>query len=86
MNCVLKYFEGKNTQIRSMVVEDINDKDIARPGMNVDKLAGKYAEDLDTLNAGQGINKVAYAPKEVCSYCGKEGHAAIDSVPQETMG
>ena len=35
--------------------------------MHVAKLASKCAEYLATLNAGQGISKVAYAQKEVCS-------------------
>ena len=79
MNCAFKSFEGKNTQIQSMIVEDTNNKDNAYPGMSVDALASKYAEYLATLNAGQVVNNVN-AQKEVCSYCGRTGHAlaAID--------
>ena len=60
MNCAFKSFEGKNTRVQSMIVEDINNKDAVRPGMNVDALATKYDdhEYLSTLNAGQVVNKV----------------------------
>ena len=58
MNCAFKSFEGKNTQVQSMIVEDINSKDVVGPDMNVDALATKYAEYLSTLNAGQVVNKV----------------------------
>ena len=72
MNCAFQSFEGKNMQIQSRIVEDINNKDIVCPDMSVDKLVNEYAEYLATLNAGQVINKVS-AQKEVSS-----GHAAID--------
>ena len=64
-------------QIQSMIVEDINDEKIVCTGMSVDKLVTKYAEYLSTLNAGQSVNK-ANSQKEICSYCGRTGHAAID--------
>ena len=64
-------------QIQSMIVEDINNQDVLCPGMSVDKLTTKYAEYLSTMNAGQSTNKVN-SQKEVCSYCGKTSHAAID--------
>ena len=70
MNCAFKAVEGKNTQIQSMIVEDINNKDVACPGMSVAALANKHAEYLATLNAGQVINKVN-AQKEVRYHCGR---------------
>ena len=41
MNCAFKSFEGKNThaQVQSMIVEDINNKDIVCSGMGVAALA-----------------------------------------------
>ena len=51
-NCAFKTFEGKNTQIQRMIVEDINNKDAICPGMSVDKLANKCAEYLATLILG----------------------------------
>ena len=60
-----------------MIVEDINNKDVAGPDMNVDALATKSAEYVSTLNAGQGVNKVT-TQEELCSYCGNTGPAAID--------
>ena len=60
-----------------MIVEDINNKDVVGPDMNVDTLATKYAEYLSTLNAGKSVNKVN-AQEGVCSYCGNTGHAAND--------
>ena len=64
-----------------MIVEDITDEKIVCTGMSVDKLATKYADHeylyMSTLNAGQSVNKIN-SQKEVCSYCGKTGHAAID--------
>ena len=57
MNCAFKSFEGKNTQIQSMIVGDINNKDVVRSGMSVDALANKYAEYVATPNAGQVANK-----------------------------
>ena len=77
MNCAFKSFEGKNTQVQSMIVEDINNKDAVGPDMNVDALAAPYDEYLSTLNAGQVVNTVN-AQEELCSYCGNTGHAAID--------
>ena len=31
MNCAFKSFEGKNTQVQSMIVEDIINKDVVGP-------------------------------------------------------
>ena len=59
MHCAFKSFEGKNTQIQRMIVEDINNNDVVRSGMNGDALANTYAEYLATLNAGQVVNKVS---------------------------
>ena len=36
MICAFKPFEGKNTQVQSMRVEDINNKNVVGPNMNVD--------------------------------------------------
>ena len=77
MNCAFKSFEGKNTQVQSMIVEDINNKEVVGPDMNVDALATKYAEYLSTLNAGQVVNKVN-AQDKLSSYCGHTGDAAIE--------
>ena len=77
VNCAFKSFEGRNTQIQIMIMENINNKDVVCLGMSFDKLANKYAEYLATLNAGQATNKVN-ARKEACSHCGKTGHTAID--------
>ena len=58
VNCAFKSFEGKNTQVQSMMVENINNKEVVCSNMNVDARAIKYAEYLSTLNAGQVVNKV----------------------------
>ena len=39
MKCAFKTFEGKNMQIQSIIMEDINNKDGICPGMSVDKVA-----------------------------------------------
>ena len=57
MNCAFMPFEGTNTQVQSMIVED-NNRDVVEPDMNVDALATKHAEYLSTLNTGQVVNKV----------------------------
>ena len=46
MDCAFKSFEGKTMQVQSMIVEDIDNKDAVCPGMNVDRLANKYAESV----------------------------------------
>ena len=38
---MFKSFKGRNMQIQSMVVDGINNKDIVKSGMNMDKLANK---------------------------------------------
>ena len=37
MTWAFKSFEGKTTQIQSMIVEDINNKDVVCPGMSVEQ-------------------------------------------------
>ena len=44
-NCAFKAFDGKTTQIQRMVVEDINNKDVVRPGMSVGALDYSYNDD-----------------------------------------
>ena len=69
MHCAFQSFEGKNSQVQSMIAVDINSDEVVGPSM---KLASKYSGFLSTLNAGKPSGKVNSAI--VCSHCNKPGH------------
>ena len=55
-----KSFEGKTTQVQSMIAQDIDNADTVQPGMSFEPLASKYSSFLSTLNAGKSgkVNQV----------------------------
>ena len=80
IQCAFKSFEGKNREAQALIVEDIN-KDIIKEGVNMDKLAAKYANFISTMSAGKTqapISAVQKTPKgkKICTYCNKPGHKA----------
>ena len=72
MHCAFKSFEGKNTQVQSMIAADIN-SDIVGPDMSLEHLAGNYSAFLSTLSAGKNASTINYTNNK-CSYCNKTGH------------
>ena len=46
-------FEGKNTQVQSMIAQDIDHPDTVSEDMSFDTIASKYASFLSTLQAGK---------------------------------
>ena len=74
MHCAFKSFEGKNTQVQSMIAADIN-SDKVGPDMSLELLAGNYSAFLSTLSAGKNAGKINYTTdRDKCRYCGKLGH------------
>ncbi len=76
MHCAFKSFEGKNTQVQSMIASDIN-SDKVGPDMSLEQLAGNYSQFLSTLSAGKTNPKINNV-KDTCNYCGKAGHYERD--------
>ena len=72
MHCAFKSFEGKNTQVQSMIAADIN-SDKVGPDMSLEHLAGNYSAFLSTLSAGKNASTINYTNNK-CSYCNKTGH------------
>ena len=72
MQCAFKSFEGRHREAQAMIVEDIN-SDAIKPGMNLDRLAGKYASFIATMNAGKTTGKINYTGI-TCHNCGQTGH------------
>ena len=72
MHCAFKSFEGKNTQVQSMIASDIN-SDKVGPDMPLEHLAGNYSPFLSTLSAGKHSSKVNNTGV-TCKYCKKSGH------------
>ena len=48
-----KSFDGKNTQVQSMIAQDIDNPDTVHEGMSIETLATKYSSFLSTLAAGK---------------------------------
>ena len=65
-DCAFKSFEGKNSQVQSMIANHINDDGMIRPGMNFDLLASEYSSFIATMNAG----KLSVSALEIGSPCG----------------
>ena len=63
MNCAFKSFEGKNSQVQSMIANHINDDGMIRPGMNFDLLASEYSSFIATMNAGKN-SKINFVDQE----------------------
>ena len=59
-------FEGKNTQVQSMIAVDIDHPDTVHEDMSFDPIATKYASFLSTLQAGKSgaINAVDQTPTQ----------------------
>ena len=76
MHCAFKSFEGKNTQVQSMIASDIN-SDKVGPDMPLEQLSNDYSQFLSTLSAGK-INPKINNVKDTCNYCGKPGHYERD--------
>jgi hypothetical protein len=82
MQCAFKSFEGKNTQVQAMMVNDINSAEIVFEGMNMEKLATKYCTFVSTMAAGKsGGGKIHNAQQNLnitCYNCNKKGHLKKD--------
>ena len=72
MHCAFKSFEGKNTQVQSMIASDIN-SDKVGPDMSLEHLAGNCSSFLSTLTAGKSSSKI-HNQNQHCGYCRKPGH------------
>ena len=72
MHCAFKSFEGKNTQVQSMIAADIN-SDKVGPDMSLEHLAGNYSAFLSTLSAGKNASTINFSNIK-CNYCKKNGH------------
>ena len=79
MHCAFKSFEGKNTQVQSMIAQDINDEKTIHQGMNLESLATKYSTFLATLSSQKNGAKVHSVGKgKWCSNCKMDNHNTED--------
>ena len=76
MQCAFNSFEGKNSQVQSMITGDINNEKLVKPGMNIQALASKYATFLSTINAQKGTGKIniSMRKKRWCENCKSKTH------------
>jgi len=79
MQCAFKSFEGKNTQVQSMIAQDINDEKTIHQGMNLESLATKYSTFLATLSSQKSGGKTFSVEKgKWCSNCKMKNHNTED--------
>ena len=84
MHCAFKSFEGKNTQVQSMIALDINSDKVGED-MSLEKVATKYSSFLSTLTAGKSTSKVNSAAVK-CTFCKKPGHTAANCRARLSLG
>lgn len=79
MQCAFKSFEGKNTQVQSMIAQDINDEKTIYQGMNLESLFTKYSTFLATLSSQKSGGKALSVEKgKWCSNCKMKNHNTED--------
>ena len=64
MQCAFKSFEGKNTQVQSMIAQDITDKKTIHQGMNAEPLETKCSTFLATFSSQKSGAKALSVVKE----------------------
>ena len=79
MQCAFKSFEGKNTQVQSMIAQDINNEKTIHQGMNLESLATKYSTFLATLSSQKnGAKALSVGKGKWCSNCKMDDHNTED--------
>ena len=83
MHCAFKSFDGKSSQVQSMIAMDIN-SDKVGPEMNLEELANNYSTFLSTLSAGKSTGAPTNTVR--CSFCKNKGHSEKDCRKKAAKG